>query len=148
MCVHAGTCLHSQTTALCSPVGFLRRVGQPKVLFKPVQGGSKGIREVAFYDKIWGMDSGLAPADMFSGLSLSMKHSEELVKVLRDILPCYDGIEKIADRSGHISILHCCSTSSSALLTCVIVLDHTHPQLTISSWRISLTGLTRLASWI
>lgn len=85
--------------------GFLRRVGQPKVLFKPVQGGVKGVREVSFYDVLHGVRSGLGHPDMFPGLSESVQQSEEQVRVLKDILPRYYGLESIADRSGKSSIL-------------------------------------------
>ncbi len=40
-----------------SPPGFLRKEGHPEVLYKPVQSGVKGPREVMFYETMFGGES-------------------------------------------------------------------------------------------
>ena len=72
------------------PSGFLRRIGQPKILFKPVQPGIKGPREVTFYQGLFRDDTTELPSD---------------IQQLRELIPHYHGIEIIQDRAGQMRIL-------------------------------------------
>ena len=71
-------------------LGFLRRIGQPKILFKPVQPGIKGPREVTFYQSLFRDEATDLPPD---------------IQQLRELIPRYQGIEIIQDRAGEMRIL-------------------------------------------
>ncbi|XP_019848870.1 PREDICTED: inositol polyphosphate multikinase beta-like [Amphimedon queenslandica] len=77
-------------------LGFLRRIGQPHLLYKPVQFGSKGVREVSFYDALYGVSTHLGDPSIFPSLCNSSNNS-----LLQSILPMYHGLTTIADRAGH-----------------------------------------------
>ncbi|KAL5505126.1 hypothetical protein EMCRGX_G006507 [Ephydatia muelleri] len=66
--------------------GFLRRIGQPEILFKPVQPGAKGLNEVIFYDKLFNCTGEL--------------HDD--IQKLKDLVPRFIGCEKIRDRADHL----------------------------------------------
>lgn len=67
-------------------LGFLRRKGQPQFLFKPIQAGVKGPREVAFYDSLFTGKEQDLPLDL---------------RQLKQLIPWYHGIEEIQDRAGN-----------------------------------------------
>ena len=75
--------------------GFLRRTGQRHLLYKPVQFGSKGVREVSFYDALYGVSTHLGDPSIFPSLCRSSNNS-----LLQSILPMYHGLTTIADRAG------------------------------------------------
>ena len=68
--------------------GFLRKIGQQDILYKPVQAGVKGQTEVWFYETLFGSE------DL----------PEEVVR-LKGLVPRYYGKETIWDRAGHFRIL-------------------------------------------
>lgn len=69
------------------PSGFLRQIGHPDILYKPVQYGSKGTREVQFYEMIYNTpDSELNP---------------DLCR-LKELIPRYHGQVEIRDHYGDV----------------------------------------------
>ena len=69
-------------------LGMLRKVGQPSMLYKPLQAGSKGPRELAFYE------------------SVSHDVTSRDVIRLRQLIPCYYGTTVITDQANTPSILY------------------------------------------
>ena len=82
-------------------LGFLRRKGQPHLLYKPVQAGSKGVQEVSFYDALYGVKTYLGTPSDFPSLC----RGEGTDSVLRSFTPMYYGLASIADRGGKTRIL-------------------------------------------
>ena len=73
----------------CIPSGFLRRVGQKDIVYKPAP-PPKGLREITFYKSIFCSHFDEVPQD---------------VTVLRELVPEYHGMHEIVDRAGEIRIL-------------------------------------------
>ena len=69
--------------------GMLRKVGQPSMLYKPLQAGSKGPRELAFYESVFSHDV----------------TSLDVIR-LRQLIPCYYGTTVITDQANTPSILY------------------------------------------
>ena len=85
------------------PTGFLRRIGELHLLYKPVQEGSKGVREVSFYDALFGVTTHLGdPKTTFPSICKGEGDSS----TLRSMLPVYHGLERIVDRAGQMCILY------------------------------------------
>ena len=90
-------------------LGFLRRKGQPHLLYKPVQFGTKGVREVSFYDALYHRKTTLGDPSMFP--SLHKKEGTNAVPL--SVLPMYHGVTTIADRGGR----HCMFITFYVLLS-------------------------------
>ena len=71
-------------------VGFLRKASQYDILYKPVQAGSKGPREVMFYEGLFDPPEESLPRDL---------------QRLKKLIPGYYGVCDITDRAGETSIL-------------------------------------------
>lgn len=84
-CIHH-TLSHAHTCGVCT--GFLRKIGQDDILYKPVQPGVKGSIEVQFYESLFGSTD--LPTEVFN---------------LRELVPNYYGRETICDRAGQLRIL-------------------------------------------
>ena len=69
--------------------GFLRRVGQKDILFKPVP-VVKGPREVLFYKNVFGSHFNDLPKEVIA---------------LKELVPKFYGTHDIVDRAGQIRIL-------------------------------------------
>lgn len=69
--------------------GFLRRVGQRDILFKPVP-SVKGPREVHFYKNVFGSHFSEVPKEVIA---------------LKELVPKYYGTHDIVDRAGTLRIL-------------------------------------------
>ena len=82
--------LYSSFSPSSLSLGFLRQIGEPKILFKPVQPGIKSPREVTFYQSLFGDEATELPPD---------------IQQLRELIPRYQGIEIIQDRAGEMRIL-------------------------------------------
>jgi hypothetical protein len=74
----------------CLPIGFLRKANQYDILYKPVQAGSKGPREVMFYEGLFDPPEESLPRDL---------------QRLKKLIPGYYGVCDIADRAGETCIL-------------------------------------------
>lgn len=64
-------------------IGMLRKIGQPSILYKPLQAGSKGPRELTFYDSVFSQEV----------------TSEDTIR-LRQLIPAYYGTTVITDRAN------------------------------------------------
>ena len=73
---------------------MLRKIGQSSILYKPLQAGSKGPRELTFYDSVFSQEV----------------TSEDTIR-LRQLIPAYYGTTVITDRANTPCILWNCSTS-------------------------------------
>ena len=73
-----------------SSIGFLRKANQYDILYKPVQAGSKGPREVMFYEGLFDPPEESLPRDL---------------QRLKKLIPGYYGVCDIADRAGETCIL-------------------------------------------
>ena len=69
-------------------LGMLRKIGQPSILYKPLQAGSKGPRELAFYESVFS-------EDVSSGDTIR----------LRQLIPAYYGTTVITDQANTPCIL-------------------------------------------
>lgn len=69
-------------------LGFLRQVGRTDILYKPVQYGTKGNREVHFYEMIFNSDEEELSSDL---------------QTLRELIPKYYGLEDIRDQCGDVA---------------------------------------------
>lgn len=76
-------------------LGFLRHIGDSDVLYKPLQSGSKGVREVSFYDALYNVSTHIGDPSIFPSLCRSSNNS-----LLKSILPKYYGLTTITDRAG------------------------------------------------
>lgn len=72
----------------CALLGMLRKIGQPSVLYKPLQAGCKGIRELTFYESVFNQD--VTSHDMIG---------------LRQLIPAYYGTTVITDQANTPRIL-------------------------------------------
>ena len=72
--------------AICT--GFLRKIGEDDILYKPVQPGVRGSVEVQFYESVFGSTD--LPLEVIN---------------LRELVPNYYGRETIRDRAGQLRIL-------------------------------------------
>ena len=70
--------------------GFLRKTNHNDILYKPVQAGNKGPREVMFYEGLFDPLEEALPRDL---------------QRLKKLIPGYYGVCDIRDRSGETSIL-------------------------------------------
>ena len=73
-----------------SSIGFLRKANQYDILYKPVQAGSKGPREVMFYEGLFDPPEESLPRDL---------------QRLKKLIPGYYAVCDIADRAGETCIL-------------------------------------------
>ena len=80
--------IYSPPSALFS--GFLRKANQYDILYKPVQAGSKGPREVMFYEGLFDPPEESLPRDL---------------QRLKKLIPGYYGVCDITDRAGETCIL-------------------------------------------
>ena len=71
-------------------LGFLHKADQYDILYKPVQAGNKGQREVAFYEGLF---------------SLPEEELSRDLQRLKKLIPGYYGICDITDRAGETCIL-------------------------------------------
>ena len=72
--------------------GFLRQVGRTDILYKPVQYGSKGNREVQFYEMIFNNSEDQLTSDL---------------RTLKQLIPQYYGLEDIRDHYGDVGECGC-----------------------------------------
>lgn len=102
-----------------SLIGFLRRIGQPHLLYKPVQFGSKGVREVSFYDALYYRKTHLGNPSIFPSL-VNTTNTTSTYSLLKSALPMYHGLTTIADRAGHNCILKLMYMPSFVHVTCTV----------------------------
>lgn len=67
---------------------MLRKIGQPSILYKPLQAGSKGPRELTFYKSVFSQDV----------------TSDDTIR-LRQLIPAYYGTTIITDQADTPCIL-------------------------------------------
>ena len=91
---------HNSFFFYCS-VGFLHKANQYDILYKPVQAGNKGQREVTFYEGLF---------------SLPEEELSRDLQRLKKLIPGYYGVCDITDRAGETCILF-----SKVLYVCVCV---------------------------
>ena len=80
---------------------MLRKIGQPSILYKPLQAGSKGPRELTFYESVFSQEV----------------ISEDMIG-LRQLIPAYYGTVVITDQANTPCILviyHKCYNNCCAL---------------------------------
>lgn len=70
------------------PLGMLRKIGQPSILYKPLQAGGKGQRELTFYESVFSQDV----------------TSDDTIR-LRQLIPAYYGTTVITDQADTPCIL-------------------------------------------
>ena len=71
-------------------LGMLRKIGQPSILYKPLQAGSKGTRELAFYESVFNQEDVI---------------SDDTIR-LRQLIPAYYGTTVITDQANTPCILY------------------------------------------
>jgi len=72
---------------------MLRKIGQPSILYKPLQAGHKGPRELAFYESVFSQDV----------------ISDDVIR-LRQLIPAFYGTTVITDQANTPRILGNCNS--------------------------------------
>ncbi len=83
---HTHTHTHPTHTHTHTHTGFLRQIGQPDILYKPVQ-SVKGNRELNFYENIYSCDDPSLTSD---------------IRTLKQLIPKFFGHEEICDHYGDV----------------------------------------------